>query len=306
MDQDQPHEDVMSGRMSRRGLLSAAAGAAAVGAAGFPAARAEEQRKDQDAATGPAVEEGRIKQSVCKWCYKNIPLEKMCRAAAKMGLKSVELLDPAELPVVQEHGLTCAMVNSHGITKGLNREANWDHCLSKIREGIEAAAEHGCPSVITFSGNRDGLDDRTGLKNCAAALRKITPLAEEKGVTICMELLNSRVNHPDYMCDHTDWGVELCQRVGSDRFKLLYDIYHMQIMEGDIIRHIRDHHPYFGHYHTAGNPGRHEMDETQEMYYPPIVRAIIETGYDGYLGQEFLPTGDPLASLREMVRLCDV
>jgi hydroxypyruvate isomerase len=198
------------------------------------------------------------------------------------------------------------MTSSHGIGKGLNDPANHDMCLEAINKGIEANAKHGFRNVICFSGNRRGMDDETGLKNCVTALKKIVPVAEKAGVIINMELLNSRVNHPDYMCDKSAWGIELCKQVSSDNFKLLYDIYHMQIMEGDVIRSIQDNHQYFGHYHTAGNPGRNELDENQELHYPAICRAIAETGFDGYLGQEFIPTRDPMKSLAEAVALCDV
>ncbi len=208
--------------------------------------------------------------------------------------------------MLKKYGLICAMVSTHRLTGGLNHPENHAQCLASIREAIDAAAEAGFPNVITFSGNRAGMPDDVGLENCATALKQIVGYAEKKKVTICMELLNSKVNHKDYMCDHSAWGVELCQRVGSERFKLLYDIYHMQIMEGDIIRTIQQHHECFGHYHTGGNPGRHEIDETQELNYGAIMRAIAETGYQGYVGQEFIPTRDPLTSLAEAVKICDV
>jgi hydroxypyruvate isomerase len=252
------------------------------------------------------VKNGRINQSVCRWCYGDLSLEELCAAAAKMGLKSVELLGPAELGTVKKHGLVCAMVNSHGIGKGLNNKDNHAVCLAKIRESIDAAAEHGCPNVIAFSGNRAGMSDEAGLENAAVGLKQVVGYAEKKKVTICIELLNSKVNHKGYMFDRTNWGVELCKRVGSERLKILYDIYHAQIMEGDVIRTIRKNKDYIGHYHTGGNPGRHEIDETQELYYPAIMRAIVETGFKGYVGQEFIPTKDPLDSLAQGVRICDV
>ena len=198
------------------------------------------------------------------------------------------------------------MTTSHTIAVGLNDPANHNPCLESINMGIEANAKAGFRNVICFSGNRNGMDDRTGLKNCVTALKKIVPVAEKANVVINMELLNSRVNHADYMCDKSAWGIELVKQVASDNFKLLYDIYHMQIMEGDIIRSIQDNHQYFGHYHTAGNPGRHEFDENQELNYPAICRAIAETGFDGYLGQEFIPKRDPMTSLGEAVAICDV
>jgi len=252
------------------------------------------------------VTNGRISQSVCRWCYGKLSLEELCAAAAKMGLKSVELLTPAELPTVKKHGLVCAMVNSHGIGAGLNNKDNHAACLAKIRESIDAAAEHGFPNVIAFSGNRAGMSDDVGLENAAVGLKQVVGYAEEKKVTICIELLNSKVNHKGYMFDHTDWGIDLCKQVGSERLKILYDIYHAQIMEGDVIRTIRNNKEYIGHYHTGGNPGRHEIDETQELYYPAIMRAIVETGFKGYVAQEYTPTRDPLTSLAQGVKICDV
>lgn len=266
------------------------------------------------AADEPAVEKvvtkGRINQSVCKWCYK-MPLEQLAAVAKKLGLKSVELLNPNEIETVTKLGLQCAIVNSHNIPKGLNRKENWDECLEKIRTGIDAAAKFGCRNVICFSGNRDGMDADTGLKNCAEALKKIVGYAEEKKVTIIMELLNSRVNHPDYMCDNSEWGVALCKAVGSERFKLLNDLYHMQIMEGDLIRRIQKYKEYYGHYHTGGNPGRNEIDDSQEIHYPAVMRAIAATGYDGYVGQEFIPSrgrspAEETASLAQAAKICDV
>ena len=284
---------------SRRGLLAGAAG-------GLAAVAAAEMPRSAAAAAGQVIRKGRINQSVCRWCYNKIPLDELAAAAAGMGLKSVELLRPRDFPTLQKQGLMCAMVSTHGITKGLNRTENHGECLQTIRSAIDAAAEAGFPNVITFSGNRAGMSDDVGLENCATALQRIVGYAEEKKVTICMELLNSKVNHKDYMCDHTLWGVELCKRVDSDRFKLLYDIYHLQIMEGDIIRTIQDYHQYIGHYHTGGNPGRHEIDETQELNYAAIMRAIVQTGYEGYVGQEFIPVRDPLTSLEQAARICDV
>lgn len=285
---------------SRRDLLKTSATIAAVGVSGVSAFTASALAQE------PVVKKGRIKQTVCHWCYKGLSLDEMAVAAKSLGLVGVDLIAPKDLGVMKKHGLVCTMTSSHGIGKGLNDPANHDTCLEKINESIEATAKHGFRNVICFSGNRRGMDDKTGLKNCVAALKKITPVAEKAGVIINMELLNSRVNHPDYMCDKSAWGIELCKQVGSDNFKLLYDIYHMQIMEGDIIRSIQDNHQYFGHYHTAGNPGRNELDENQELSYPAICRAIAETGFDGYLGQEFIPKRDPLKSLAEAVALCDV
>ncbi|MHC4623499.1 MAG: hydroxypyruvate isomerase family protein [Planctomycetota bacterium] len=286
--------------ISRRDFIraSAASLAALTVGAGSVAPAAEIKR---------VVKNGRINQSVCKWCYrKSFSLDQLCAAAAKMGLKSVELLTPAELPTVKKYGLVCAMVNSHGIRDGLNNRDNHDRCLPKIRESIDAAAEHGFTNVIAFSGNRAGMPDDVGLQNAVIGLKQIVGYAESRKVNICLEILNSKVNHKDYMFDNTNWGVEVCKRVGSERMKILYDIYHAQIMEGDVIRTIRDNKEYIAHYHTGGNPGRHEIDETQELYYPAIMRAILETGFEGYVGQEFIPTRDPLTSLAQGVRICDV
>jgi hydroxypyruvate isomerase len=253
--------------------------------------------------------EGALQQSVTRWPFGELSVDELARAARDLGLRSVELLDPADWPTVKKYGLTCAMSNAAGpggIPKGFNRVEHHAWLLPTYGQRIREAAEAGVPNVICFSGNREGLDDEEGLENCARGLKALMPTAERHGVTVVMELLNSKVDHKDYQCDHTLWGVALAKRVGSERFKLLYDIYHMQIMEGDVIRTIRDNHEYIAHYHTAGVPGRHELDETQELSYPAIMRAIRDTGFQGYVGQEFIPTRDPLASLAEAVRLCRV
>ncbi len=283
--------------LSRRTLIAGAAAVAAASAA--PAALPAQQEQ--------VIKNGRIRQSVCAWCYSSIPLDELAAAAKAMGLESVEIIGPAAFPTIQKYGLSCAMTNSHGITEGVNDPANHEACLEAIRSSIDAAAEAGFPNVITFSGNRNGMADSVGLDNCVQALKQIVGHAEQKGVTICMELLNSKVNHADYMADNMPWLVELVDRVSSDRFKILYDIYHAQIMEGDVIRTIRDYHQHIGHYHTAGNPGRNELDDNQELYYPAIMRAILETGYTGIVGQEFIPKGeDKLAALAHGVQVCDV
>ncbi len=284
-------------RITRRQMLAGAAAAVVAGASMPQTARADVER---------VVKNGRINQSVSRWCYDKLSLDELCVAAAKMGLKSVELVEIKELATVKKHGLVCAMLFSHSLQDGLSHTENHPECLAKIRSSIDAAAEYGFPNVICFSGNRKGLSDEAGLENTVAALKQVIGYAEEKKVTLCIEYLNSKVNHKDYMFDHTIWGVEVCKRVGSERMKILYDIYHAQIMEGDIIRTIRDYHQYIGHYHTGGNPGRNEIDETQELYYPAIMRAIVETGYKGYVGHEFTPTRDPLTSLAQGVRICDV
>jgi hydroxypyruvate isomerase len=254
-----------------------------------------------------AKAKGNIKQSVCRWCYGKIPLEKLAEEAKRIGYQSIELLTPEDFKVVKPLGLTCAMVKGAcEIPDGFNRKKNHDRLEKSVREHVDFAAENGLPSVIVFSGNRRGMSDDEGLANCVEGLKRVVGHAEEKKITICMELLNSKVNHADYMCDRSPWGVELVKQVGSPRFKLLYDIYHMQIMEGDVIRTIQDNKEAFGHYHTGGNPGRHEIDETQELNYPAIVKAIIDTGYEGYLGQEYIPAREPLASLEQGFRICDV
>jgi hydroxypyruvate isomerase len=289
----------MSGERWNRRTLVKATGLGALAALGAPLTRAQ--------AEDSSAPRGNIKQSVCRWCYGKIPLEKLAAEAKRMGFKSIELLTPQEVPTVQSAGLTCAMLSGAcTIPDGFNEPKNHDRLEKSTREHIEFAADNGLPNVIVFSGNRRGMSDEEGLENCAAGLKRVVGLAEEKNVTICMELLNSKVDHHDYMCDHTPWGVALCKKVGSPRFKLLYDIYHMQIMEGDVIRTIRDNKDYIAHYHTGGNPGRHEIDETQELTYPAIVKAILDTGYTGYLGQEFIPERDPLTSLEQGFRICDV
>lgn len=252
---------------------------------------------------------GKVNHSVCKWCYGDIPLDEFCASAKDIGLKSVELVGPDEWTTLKKYGLTCAMPwgAGKGITEGFNDPSLHDELLASYEEVIPQAADAGLNKIICFSGNRNGMDDKVGLENCAVGLKKLMPIAEKYNVTVSMELLNSKIDHPDYMCDHTSWGVELCKKVGSDQFKLLYDIYHMQIMEGDVIRTIKDNHQYIAHYHTGGVPGRNEIDDTQELYYPAIVKAILETGYDGFIGQEFIPTwDDKLKALEQGVEICDV
>ena len=250
---------------------------------------------------------GRLKQSVCQWCYSSMPLDDLCAAAKRIGLLSVELLSEKDWPVVKKHGLTCAMANGPStIPVGFNRPSEHDRLVAESERLLPLVAAAGLPNMIVFSGNRGGMSDGEGLANCVAGLKRITPLAERLGVTVCMELLNSKVDHKDYMCDRTPWGAELVRQVGSPRFKLLYDIYHMQIMEGDVIRTIRDNWDAMGHFHTAGVPGRNEIDASQELNYPAIMRAIADLGYTGFIGQEFIPKRDAMTSLAEGVRTCDV
>jgi hydroxypyruvate isomerase len=259
-----------------------------------------------------------IHHSVCRWCYDTIPLEDLCLAARDIGISSVELVMPEDLAVLKKHGLTCAMISFPigktpdgievgRIEKAFNRLEHHDTLVEIYEPHLRAAAAAGARNVIVFSGNRDGLSDDEGLQNCATGLRRLLPLAAELGLTLVMELLNSKIDHPDYQCDHTAWGVRLCELLDSPNFGLLYDIYHMQIMEGDVIRTIRENHRHFTHYHTGGCPGRNEIDDTQELFYPAIMRAIAATGYTGHVGQEFIPLGDdPLGSLRKAVKICSV
>lgn len=291
--------------ISRRSAIGKVAGAAAFLSA---AAGISHRLGAAEAAVGPELK-GHINHSACKWCYDKIALETLCEAGKAMGLKSIDLLTVKDFPTVQKYGLICAMVTGvpGGISTGLNRVENHDKIVEYFEQNIPKVAEAGFPNIICFSGNRKGMDNEKGMENCAIGLQRIVGLAEKHKVTICMELLNSRHNHPDYMCDHSAWGVELCKKVGSERFKLLYDIYHMQIMEGDVIQTIRDNHQYFGHYHTGGVPGRHEIDDTQELNYPAVMKAIVECGYKGYVAQEFIPISkDPLGSLKRCVNICDV
>jgi hydroxypyruvate isomerase len=261
-----------------------------------------------EAAAGSQLK-GRINHSVCKWCYPKVNLEDLCQAGKEMGLHSIELLKVEDFPTLKKHDLICAMVSGvpGGIENGLNRLENHDTIAEFMEQTIPVVAQAGYPNIICFSGNRRGQDDEKGIENCALGIKKFIATAEKHKVTIAMELLNSKVNHKDYQCDHTTWGVELCKRVGSDRFKLLYDIYHMQIMEGDMIATIKKSHSYIAHYHTGGVPGRNEIDDTQEIYYPAVMKAIVETGFKGHVAQEFIPKRpDVLASLKQGVTICDV
>jgi hydroxypyruvate isomerase len=257
------------------------------------------------------VSKGHINQSVAWWCFKPMSVEQLTASAAKLGLKSVELLTPESFPVLKKHGLICAMVSSHGFAKGFAQRDEHDECLKILRERIDATSAAGFPNVITFSGFRKGLSDEVATKNMIDGLKKIVGYAEKKKVTLCLEMLNSRVNvtmkgHPDYFCDNLERSVDICRQIGSERLKVLFDIYHVQIMHGDLISRIRQHHPYVAHYHTAGNPGRNEIDGTQEINYAAVMNAIVETGYKGFVGQEFVPLRDKVGSLSEAVKICDV
>lgn len=292
-----------SSSSSRRSALKTIAGSAAITAV---AASLHTRLSAEEKAAGG---KGKVNHSVCKWCYQSIPLEDLCVAGKEFGLKSVELLELKDIPTVKKHGLTCAMVSGvpGGINKGLNRLENHDTILQWFEQTAPKAAEFETRQIICFSGDRQGLDDQKGIENCAIGIKRLLPIAEKHNVTLVMELLNSRVNHPDYQCDLSKWGVALCEAVGSEHFKLLYDIYHMQIMEGDMIATIKKHHKWFAHYHTGGVPGRNEIDETQEIYYPAVVKAIVATGFKGFIAQEFIPKReDKIASLKQGVQICDV
>jgi hydroxypyruvate isomerase len=256
----------------------------------------------------PIRRKGQIKQSVSRWCYEKIPLDELCVYAAQIGLKAIDLLNPDEYEIPGRHGLLCSMAYAGGgeIGSALNRVENHARIEDGFRKNIPLAAKAGVPNVITFSGNRGGLSDEEGAKNTIAGLNRVKKIAEDHGVTICMELLNSKVNHKDYMCDHTAWGVQVVQAVNSPRVKLLYDIYHMQIMEGDLVRTIQQNIQWLGHFHTGGVPGRHELDGTQEVQWDGVMRGIAAANFQGYVAHEFVPTRDPLTSLRQAVDLCDI
>ncbi|MEM1324762.1 MAG: TIM barrel protein [Bacteroidota bacterium] len=250
-----------------------------------------------------------INHSVCRWCYNDYSLEQLAEGAKDIGLQSIELTTPDEWSILKNYDLTCAVGTrkNMSLTEGFNDSKNHEALQAAYIKLIDQAADAGIPSIIVFSGNKRQLTDEQGIENCAVGLDKVIKHAEQRDVLVVMELLNSKVNHPDYQCDTTPWGAALVDKIGSDQFKLLYDIYHMQIMEGDVIATIRKYKDYIGHYHTGGVPGRNELNETQELYYPAIMRAVLETGYEGYVGQEFIPTyDDQMAALKESVLVCDV
>lgn len=288
--------------MTRRHMIESMTGAAVI-AAGSPVSSVFGA-----APQGEIKLKGNIHHSVSQWCYGDIPIEDFAKACREMGIESVELLGEKDWPVIAKAGLKCAVgyATDWGIPRGFNRIENHEKLISDFETMIPRAAAAGVPNLICFSGNREGLNDNEGLINCAKGIRRLMPSAEKHGVTIIMELLNS-YGHKDYQCDKTSWGAALCEMVGSERFRLLYDIYHMQIMEGNIIENITKYSRYLGHIHTGGVPGRHELDETQELYYPAIMKALVQTGYKGFVGQEFVPAQkDKLASLRKCIMICDV
>jgi len=295
----------MTSPISRRSAMRRFVGGTAALAAAGPVARG--------LAGAEAVAEvklkGRINHSVCRWCFGKVPLDELCKAAKAMGIKSIDLAGPKEWPTLKKYGLTCAMANGAGmgIAEGFNRVENHDKLVEGFEALIPKAAAAGLTNVICMSGNRKGLSDEQGLENCVKGLKRLMKLAEEHKVNVVMELLNSKVDHHDYQCDHTAWGVEVCRRVGSERCKLLYDIYHMQIMEGDLIATIKKSIAHIAHFHTGGVPGRGIIDESQEIYYPAVMKAIAQTGYTGFVAQEFLPrSAKPLEELRRAIEICDV
>ncbi|GAA4099488.1 hydroxypyruvate isomerase family protein [Mucilaginibacter panaciglaebae] len=297
-----------SSQNRRSAIKNIIAGTGAVAAAGAlsafktaPAAHAQ-----------PEKLKGNINHSVCRWCFQNIDLDTLCKAASDMGMKAIDLIGPDEWEIAKKHGLYSSMCNGPGvaITYGWNDPAKHDNLVKSYSDLIPKVAAAGYKNLICFSGNREGKDDVTGMENCVTGLKRILPLAEKHGVVLCMELLNSKVNHHDYQCDRTDWGVALCKKLGSENFKLLYDIYHMQIDEGDVIATIRKNHQYLAHFHVAGVPGRNEPNDTQELYYPAIIKAIKDLGFKGYVAQEYLPIvhdqDQQIASLKASMMICDV
>jgi len=259
--------------------------------------------------TKPLVLKGNINHGVCAWSMRPLTLEELCAGIKKVGVGAIDLIGPNNWEILKKYDIHCSMCNGAeiGISDGFNDPQFHAQLEKNYTEEIPLVAKAGYKNIIAFSGNRRGMDDETGMKNCEAGIKKILSLAEKNGVIITMELLNSRVDHKDYMCDKSAWGIELCKRISSENFKLLFDIYHMQIDEGDIIRTIRNNHQYFGHYHTAGNPGRNDLDDKQEIYYPPIMQAIVDSGFKGYVSHEFIPKGeDKIAALGHAVQVCDV
>lgn len=253
--------------------------------------------------------QGHINHSVCRWCFNDMSLEELCIAGKELGLKAIDLVGPKDWGILRKHNLDSSMCNGAEIslTEGWNNPVYHKTLIDNYTAMIPLVAKAGYKNLICFSGNRRGISNESGLRNCVTGLKKILSLAEKHGVVLVMELLNSKLDHKDYQCDHTAWGAELAKTLGSENFKLLYDIYHMQVNEGDVIQNIRDYHQYIAHYHTAGVPGRNEIDETQELFYPAIIRAIKDTGFTGYIAQEFIPAQkDKMASLRKAIQICDI
>ena len=290
--------------LSRRDLMKWTAG----GVAGVAFANMA------SAADQPVATHQRIKQSLVNWCYNKAwpNVDEYCKVASKLGCQSIELIDPEHWPTLKKHGLTCAIAGSHGFRTGFNNKDEWDECLAKLRERIGQCKEFGVKSVISFTGMANGLSKDEGFENCVAGFKKIAGDAEKHDVTVCLEMLNTRDDthpmkgHPGYQGDHCDYCIDILKEVGSSHVKLLFDIYHVQIMDGDVIRRIKEHKDWLGHIHTAGNPGRGELDDMQEINYPAVMKALLDIGYDGYVGQEFIPTRDPWEGLAQAVALCDV
>ena len=290
----------MSNRRSAIKNIIAGSAALAAGASALPSFAAEKKS---------VMLKGNIQHAVCRWCFSGLTLDELCVAANDIGIKGIDLLGPKDWGTLKKYNLFSSMCNGAEISlsKGWNDPQYHSTLIKNYTEHIDLVANAGYKNLFCASGNRNGMDDETGLKNCVEGLKKIVGQAEKRGVVLTMELLNSKIDHKDYMCDRTLWGVELCKRIASPNFKLLYDIYHMQIDEGDVIRTIRDYNTYIGHYHTAGVPGRHEIDETQELYYPAIMKAILTTGFNDFVAQEFIPlAADKIESLRKAVMICDV
>jgi hydroxypyruvate isomerase len=295
----------MNSKKSRRSILKSIGAVSAAGIIGF----------NESEAKGTAVLKNNIKHSACRWCYNSIPFEELCQGAKDIGMASIELTGPKEWPILKKYGLECAIgwgewPTGMGLPNFFNNPKNHDALVELYEKLIPEAAANGVNNLICFSGNRNGMSDYVGMMHCATVIKRLIPTCEKHNVMLTMELLSSRDSHPDYQCDHIEWGVSLCEMVGSDKFKLLYDIFHMQSMHGDHIRNIRKYGKYISHYHTGGMPGRKEIDNTQEIYYPAVVKAIIDSGYKGYLGQEFVPTpkdkAGMLASLKKCVEICDI
>jgi hydroxypyruvate isomerase len=297
----------MNPRSSRRKLLKNMLAGSAVLATGSQLVSSYMPLPDSASAT---TLKGNVNHSVCRWCYDSIPWDEFCQGVKNIGIPAIDLVQPKDWPTLQKYGLyssMCYVAGDISLTDGFAEPGFHEKLVKQYLDVIPLMKKAGYTDVICFSGSRRGMDDETGLNNCVKGLQQILPLAEQNGVTIQMELLNSKINHKDYMCDRTSWGVALCKKLGSPNFKLLYDIYHMQIDEGDVIHTIQDNNAYIGHYHTGGVPGRHEIDETQELYYPAIMKAIIATGFKGYVAQEFIPAEkDKMASLQKAVIICDV
>jgi hydroxypyruvate isomerase len=298
----------MSSISRRKMLKSTIAGTALASSVPMASSISWGQEKSSASPEKPMTRKGNIRQSVCRWCYKDMSVDELCAYAAQIGLKGVDLLEPQDFEAPRKYGLICTMgyANAGTISDALNVVANHDKIEAGLRENIPLAAKAGVPNVITFSGNRRGMSDEEGAKNVILGLNRVKKIAEDHNVVLNLELLNSKVNHKDYMADHTAWGVAVMKEVNSSHVKLLYDIYHMQIMEGDLIATIKENIQWLGHFHTGGVPGRHELNNTQEVQWDGVMRGILETGFKGYVAHEFIPTGDPKTSLLQAVDLCDV